>query len=1418
MKTTKLIAICATVSVLVQAPAALAGPAVAIPVILGARVLAQDQPLHATSGDRREVESLLWRARQAMKNGDLDVAESLLSRAEAMKVEFNVFHLGDTPKKARHDLDLAKQRAKRSAPALPSEKAKAAEAANPPSSRREKDATSPDGAPKKPLLSQPLGDATGPPSEETLSAIPSLARPDKGMQRAIHQPVSISPEDDGADPNPRLAGNATPSDTAANLSRESSQGDAPGGSKTAGATGDRRQSDTLLLAARRALAVGDVRRATEYVEQAKRINAHYEFQEDAPAKVEAMLRRYKDVVDARPGREETEGWRHQYCELLMDQAQQLLRWRDFDEAERLTQDAARMRVSYGPFEAKPDALLERIAVERKKNQVAGGATNNRQLASAAAEAERAPSKAISPAMADKERATLLTRQARGALVVGSLDQAEQLARQAEAIGVPERAFAADDDSPTAVLVDIQRARARGAAKNVAGPAYPTTRAGYDPAHDPTHNRGASYEEGQPEQLPAMDAGDHAENVDPLPPVAAQSAKRGQGAQQPSEARILVQEGEQALHERDIDKARECFTRAYALRRQLDPSSVQRLQDHLQMLSAPQSRSGAPAKPSEDSLLDAAAAKAQLLAKQLSAEVVREQTRADKVHEQDPKQARELLTQAREKVEQSEVDAQHKALLLARIDRSLGELDKYIEANRAQISLDSQNKEVMDKVERLRHRKIEVQEKLAKLVNEYNQLIDDRRYPEAEVLAKRASEMDPQNPVVVQLVRESSLIRRTQMNNDLIDRKERAAWDTFNSVENAAIPYDDSNPIQFPDVRKWEELSKSPQRRATEGRAHRTERELEIERKLKTPVSCKFRNRPLSEVLEHLARLAAVNLYLDPQGLAEESVPSDNPVTIDLPQDISLKSALNLILEPLHLSFVIKDEVLKITSEQLRDRQMFPVTYSVADLVIPIPNFVPNNRMGLPGALADAYNSAPPGVVSNVGLRQTALLASRDGTQASGVINPAVLSQMGQMNPMNPMMSGQRQGQPGNGFGPGGTSGGAQADFDSLIDLITSTISPDTWGDAPGQGSIKPFETNLSLVISHTQDVHDQIADLLKQLRKLQDLQVTIEVRFITLNDDFFERIGVDFQFNIQSDTINPNVQPATGGVQSPSMTVGLLAPAGSTPFPNFTSDLSIPFRQSSYSIATPPFGQPQDVADFGFAILSNLEAYFLVSAAQGDQRSNVLQAPKVTLFNGQQATVSDTTQVPFVISVIPVVGDFAAANQPVIVVLSEGTFLSVQAVVSNDKRFVRLTVVPFFSNIGNVQEFTFSGSSTTTTNTSNSNATTSGGDDSTAATNNATTSSNGVTVQLPSFSFVTVTTTVSVPDGGTVLLGGIKRLSEGRNEFGVPILSKLPYINRLFKNVGIGRETESLMMMVTPRIIIQEEEEEKLGIAPTAAP
>jgi general secretion pathway protein D len=406
-----------------------------------------------------------------------------------------------------------------------------------------------------------------------------------------------------------------------------------------------------------------------------------------------------------------------------------------------------------------------------------------------------------------------------------------------------------------------------------------------------------------------------------------------------------------------------------------------------------------------------------------------------------------------------------------------------------------------------------------------------------------------------------------------------------------------------------------------------------------------------------------------------------------------------------------------------------------------------------------------------------------------------------------------------GAGPGGMGGGANADFDSLIDLIVSTVETDTWAEnGGGQAEIRPFPTNLSLVISQTQAVHEEIADLLEQLRRLQDLQVTIEVRFIRLNESFFERIGVDFDLDINDNGVDDTsaATVAASGFEPfgpRSNTVGLQPPAGTNVFPNFTTDLDIPFRQDSFAIATPPFGgfDANSAARLGFAILSDLEAYFLIEAAQGDRRTNVLNAPKVTLFNGQQAFVADATQQPFVVGVIPVVGEFASAQQPVIVVLNEGTMMTIQAVVSDDRRYVRMTIVPFFTQIGDVDTFTFEGTSSSTSSSSATDDDDDGKDESSEESESEATS--GVTVQLPSFSFVSVVTTVSVPDGGTVLLGGIKRLNEGRNEFGVPLLSKVPYVNRLFRNVGIGRTTESLMMMVTPRIIIQEEEEERLGIA-----
>ena len=77
-----------------------------------------------------------------------------------------------------------------------------------------------------------------------------------------------------------------------------------------------------------------------------------------------------------------------------------------------------------------------------------------------------------------------------------------------------------------------------------------------------------------------------------------------------------------------------------------------------------------------------------------------------------------------------------------------------------------------------------------------------------------------------------------------------------------------------------------------------------------------------------------------------------------------------------------------------------------------------------------------------------------------------------------------------------------------------------------------------------------------------------------------------------------------------------------------TSSPSVPTKQFWPLVPIQPFRACRrnfSAANFGFAILSDIEAYFLIQAAQGNTRGNIMQAPKVTLFNGQNAYVSDTT-------------------------------------------------------------------------------------------------------------------------------------------------------------------------------------------------
>ncbi len=877
---------------------------------------------------------------------------------------------------------------------------------------------------------------------------------------------------------------------------------------------------------------------------------------------------------------------------------------------------------------------------------------------------------------------------------------------------------------------------------------------------------------------------------------------------------LYRRGVELLSQGDREAAYESFLRAWRVQGEMDPALRNQLKDKL---SSMQSGSNNSAENVAASPINQVSEVELATRQRMMSEITSEIAAAEANRELEPELVAERLQTLRTRVSQVELDSEVRKRMLTIVDRAVTAHQFYMTQNRAEIDQNLKNRQIIDRLAMNEEERFKLDTQIASLVETYNDLMDKGDFMEAEAVAKQVHTLDRNSMIASLLMSNARNARRIGEYETIRTSKENGFIDAMLDVDMAATPMSDRDPLVFGDAKRWEELTKRRQAaQQRESERGMSPAETAIWEKLKQPVMVDFKARPLSEVARTLSDMTGVLIHIDQAGLALEGLTPDMQVTLSLASQISLRSALSLLLNTQNLDFQVRNEVLMITSARNTAKANVERVYSVKDLVIPIPNFVTDYNSGMAGALRQAYETVNSGLVARTQNTPAGINGGSNMQYASLDPNAAVLGQFNNMpgGSFGPVPGGMMGGAPMAMGSPGSVGGGgSMADFASLIQLIQSTVDPESWLDTgTGTSSIQPYPSNLSLVVSAPQTTHEKIADLLDSLRRLQDLQITIEVKFITLNDNFFERIGVDFDLRIDD-----NVRQLPNDDQGPSTVVGLsTASTALNPFP-FTADFDVAMTQDSFGSAVPAFGgfAADAGASLGFAILSDLEMFFFLNAAQGDQRTNVLQAPRVTMFDGQAASINDTISRPFVTSLIPVVADNSVAQQPVIVVLNEGTVLNVQAVVDQSKRFVRLTLNPSFSQIDRVDTFTFEGSRTTRSGSTRSgtNILNPGGtvDDEDEDSEDII---SGTTVQQPSFANTSVSTTVSVPDGGTILLGGIKRMREGRLERGVPILSKIPYVNRLFKNTAIGRETSTLMMTVTPRIIIQEEEEQKYGVNP----
>src|SRR3989442_15596815 len=77
----------------------------------------------------------------------------------------------------------------------------------------------------------------------------------------------------------------------------------------------------------------------------------------------------------------------------------------------------------------------------------------------------------------------------------------------------------------------------------------------------------------------------------------------------------------------------------------------------------------------------------------------------------------------------------------------------------------------------------------------------------------------------------------------------------------------------------------------------------------------------------------------------------------------------------------------------------------------------------------------------------------------------------------------------------------------LIKLIETTVFPGSWADNGGRGTIEFMPIGMVLVVNQTPEIQEYVAKLLDRMRRVQDLQVALEVRVMSVGDCLFEQIA-----------------------------------------------------------------------------------------------------------------------------------------------------------------------------------------------------------------------------------------------------------------------------------------------------------------------
>jgi type II secretory pathway component GspD/PulD (secretin) len=642
-------------------------------------------------------------------------------------------------------------------------------------------------------------------------------------------------------------------------------------------------------------------------------------------------------------------------------------------------------------------------------------------------------------------------------------------------------------------------------------------------------------------------------------------------------------------------------------------------------------------------------------------------------------------------------------------------------------------------------------KIRTLFNKGTIHFERQEFRKAEELANQILEIEPSNRYARRLRDDSVQAAHRKFQKDYMIAKAEG-WKRFREdMMETRIPY--TQLISYPTKEKWAEISKREVVRAQIVEEDDPPEVQAIKRSLENErITLDFQDTPFQDVISFIRNVSSVNIVIDPEALEEDS--SEVTLTVN---DIKLKSALNILLQFKNLTYVFKDNVLFITRPDSAAARGLPKPelHDVRDLTGAVTDF-PGMKIVLE---SDSGEDSGPG---------SALFEEEPA--------PAISEE-------------------------------------DLSTLITESIAKETWDDEGNSIAISSGQ----LLVVHTPDVQNEIRRFLNDLREFSGLMVNVETRFIAATDDFLEDVGVDLR-GIGDNNGFPGI---TGGRNSrfiEDVTVaaednasnavafsdnfgGANLPIGSVPVAGayFNDGSSGDLRARNENIFSPGRGLGQRLDDTGgislqFGFFDDLELNFVLRAVQKSSRATTMTAPRLTVFNTQRANVAIITQLAYVSDFDVEIAQSATIADPIIDTINEGLVLDVRPVISNDRKYVTLELRPTVAVIQpgqggqRIREFQTSlGSSP-------------GG------------GTGVVTIQVPELSVQRVETTVRVPDGGTVVIGGLKNVLLQDRKTDIPWLGDIPLLSFFFSRKGKAEELRNLMVLVTANIIdLKEQEELQVG-------